>query len=81
MPYAPSMHRSASLNANLAPPIVRTGFLIQDEICAASVKVTTDLTASATRRGLRYFDFLARLVCSIDNSDAVRSFRTTLRAS
>ncbi|QND13210.1 hypothetical protein HB775_04415 [Rhizobium leguminosarum bv. trifolii] len=70
MPYPPSLHRSATLNANLAP-IVRTGFLIQDEICAASVRVTTDLTASAARRGLRYFDFLARLVCSIDNSDAV----------
>lgn len=47
---SPSLHRSATLNANLAP-IVRTGFLIQDEICAASVRVTTDLTASAARRG------------------------------
>ncbi|AXA44214.1 hypothetical protein [Rhizobium leguminosarum] len=72
MPYPPSLHRSATLNADL-PPIVRTGFLIQDEICAASARVTTDLTASAARRGLRYCEFLARLVCSIDNGDAVEA--------
>ncbi|TBZ47017.1 hypothetical protein E0H48_35420 [Rhizobium leguminosarum bv. viciae] len=50
MPYPPSLHRSATLNADL-PPIVSTGFLIQGEICAASARVTTDLTASAARRG------------------------------
>ncbi|WP_327212278.1 hypothetical protein U8Q06_09760 [Rhizobium beringeri] len=70
MPYPPSLQRSATLNANLAP-IVRTGFLIQDEIFAASATVTSDLTASAARRGFRCFEFLTRLACSIDHGDAV----------
>ena len=70
MLYFPSLHPSAIFTSNLAP-IVRTGFLIQDEIFAASASVTTDLTASAARRGLRCSEFLARLACSIDNGDTV----------
>lgn len=68
----PCLHCSPTLNADL-PPIVSTGFLIQAEICAASAGITMDLTMSAARQGLRYFEFLARLVCSIDNGDAVEA--------
>ncbi|WP_064685807.1 hypothetical protein [Rhizobium bangladeshense] len=70
MLYLPSLHPSARFNFNLAP-IFRAGALIQDESFAASAKVTTHLTASAARRGLRCFEFLTRLGCSIDHGDAV----------
>ncbi|MBX5154477.1 hypothetical protein NMA58_24530 (plasmid) [Rhizobium sp. YTUHZ045] len=70
MPYFSSLSPSAIFTSNLAP-IVRTGFLIQDEIFAASARVTTDLTASAARRGLRCSEFLARLACSVDHGDVV----------
>ncbi len=68
MAYIPSP--SATFDFDLTP-VFRAGALIQDETFAASATVTTDLTASAARRGLRYFEFLARLVCSIDHGDAV----------
>jgi hypothetical protein len=67
MTYLPGP--SATFNFDLAP-VFRAVALIQDETFAAAT-VTTDLTASAARRGLRYFEFLARLVCSIDHGDAV----------
>ncbi|WP_197729086.1 hypothetical protein [Rhizobium leguminosarum] len=70
MSHLRGLNPSATFNFDLAPAF-RAGALIQDEIFAASATVTTDLTASAARRGLRYFEFLARLVCSIDNGDAV----------
>lgn len=70
MRYSLSLHPSATFNFNLAP-VFRAGALIQDETFAASATVTTDLTASAARRGLRCFEFLTRLGCSIDHGDAV----------
>ncbi|WP_222039848.1 hypothetical protein [Rhizobium laguerreae] len=70
MPHLRGLYPSATFNFNLAPAF-RAGALIQDEIFAGSATVTADLTASAARRGLRYFEFLARLACSIDHGDAV----------
>ncbi|MBY5494276.1 hypothetical protein ACC786_32625 [Rhizobium ruizarguesonis] len=61
MTYLPSP--SATFNFTLAP-VFRAGALIQDETFAASATITADLT-------LRCFEFLARLVCSVDHGDAV----------
>ncbi|MBY3102300.1 hypothetical protein HFO69_32160 [Rhizobium laguerreae] len=61
---------SATFNFNLAP-VFRAGALIQEQIFVASATVTADLTASAARRGLRCFEFLTQLACSIDHGDAV----------
>jgi hypothetical protein len=70
MPNLRGLYPSATFNFNLAPAF-RSGALIQDEIFAGSAMVTADLTASAARRGLRCFEFLTRLACSIDHGDAV----------
>ncbi|ASR09920.1 hypothetical protein CHY08_22690 (plasmid) [Rhizobium leguminosarum bv. viciae] len=70
MPYLRGLYPSATFNINLAPAF-RAGALIQGEIFAGSATVTADLTASAARRGLRCFEFLTRLACSIDHGDAV----------
>lgn len=73
MTYLPGLHPSATFNFNFAPAF-RAGALIQDETFAASAMVTTDFTASAARRGLRCFEFLTRLGCSIHHGDAVEVF-------
>ncbi|NKL00415.1 hypothetical protein GFM02_19635 [Rhizobium leguminosarum bv. viciae] len=70
MPYLPSLYPRATFTSNLAP-VFRPGALIQEQIFVASTTITTDLTASAARRGLRCFEFLTRLACSIENGDAV----------
>ncbi|WP_261318804.1 hypothetical protein [Rhizobium leguminosarum] len=43
----------------------------QEEFALRFVKAAADLTASAARRGLRCFEFLTRLACSINHGDAV----------
>jgi len=68
MTYLPSP--SATFNFTLAPAFC-AGALIQEQIFVTSATITTDLTASAARRGLRCFEFLTRLGCSIDHGDAV----------
>lgn len=77
----PASQRNAQRRPPALPPIVSKGFLIQDEICAASARVTTDLTASAARRGYDTVNSWLDLSAASTTVMRSRSFRTTLRAS